>query len=81
VGVKPGICGICGVAVVQPTETSPGWYNGHLFERQLKHNQTKLTELVLVRVRCMSHRELGDNRYYDRDGVIRDKWPGGLLIW
>ena len=58
--IKPGICGICGVAVVQPVEESPGWHAGHFFERKLKPNQTMFTELVLVKVRCMSHQERGE---------------------
>lgn len=79
--VKPGICGICGIAVVQPDSSSPGWHSGHLFERKLKANQTKETELILVRVRCMGHKENGDPRYYDRNGNIRDDlWPGELYL-
>lgn len=70
--VKPGVCGICGVAVVQPETPDNGWHNGHLYERKLKANQTKFTELVLVRVRCMRHKENGDPRGYDKDGNIVD---------
>lgn len=70
--VKPGVCGLCGVAVVQPEQSAPGWQQGHLFERKLKANQTKETELVLVRVRCMTHKESSDPRTYDREGNVVD---------
>jgi hypothetical protein len=71
--VKPGVCGICGTAVVQPEQEEPGWHNGHLRERKLKPNQTKLTELVLVKVRCMRHKETSDPRVLDRDGNVVDR--------
>lgn len=79
--VKPGVCGICGVAVVQPSEVKRyGWQSGHLFEARLVPNQTRVTELVLVRVRCMAHQESSDPRYYDRNGNVReDRWPGELI--
>lgn len=70
--VKPGVCGICGVAVVQPEREAPGWHNGHLRERKLVANQTKNTELVLMKVRCMAHKESSDPRVYDRDGNVVD---------
>jgi hypothetical protein len=80
VNIKPGVCGICGSAVVRPESEEPGWRNGHLFEQRLKPNQTTFTELVLVKVRCMRHQESTDPRYYDRDGNIRDdRWPGELM--
>ena len=63
--IKPGVCGICGVAVVQPEFESSGWHNGHLFENKLKPNQTKYSELTLVKVRCMTHKEGSDPRYWD----------------
>jgi len=67
--VKPGICGICGVAVVQPESPAVGWKNGHVFERDADGN------LVLKRVRCMAHKEPDDPRYYDRTGEVReDRW-------
>lgn len=70
--VKPGVCGLCGVAVVQPddVDVGVGWRNGHLFERKLKANQTKTTELFLVRVRCMTHKEASDPRFYDAKGNV-----------
>lgn len=78
--IKPGVCGICGVAVVQPDSEGPGWHSGHLFEPRLKPNQTKLTELILVKVRCMSHQDREDPRYYDREGNIReDRWPDEVI--
>ncbi len=60
--MKPGVCGICGVAVVQPSEVREGWTHGHLFDR----------DGALVRVRCMPHKERDDPRYYDREGNIRE---------
>jgi len=69
---RPGVCGICGVAVVQPETPSAGWNDGHFFERKLKANQAKTTELVLVRVRCMRHKEPSDHREYDKDGNVVD---------
>jgi len=68
--VKPGVCGLCGVAVVQPDQPGAGWHNGHFFERKLRANQKKTTELVLARVRCMTHKEPGDPRIYDTNGNI-----------
>jgi hypothetical protein len=68
--VKPGVCGICGTAVVQPEREEVGWHQGHLRETRLKANQTKFTELVLVRVRCMTHKESGDPRFYSSDGRV-----------
>jgi len=72
--IKPGICGICGVAVVQPEEINVGWKNGHLFECKLKPNQIEFTELVLVRVRCMQHKENDDHRHYDNKGILQDNF-------
>ncbi len=62
---RPGVCGLCGVAVVQPEEVKLGWHRGHLYERKLLPNQTKFSEPFLVRVRCMRHKEPGDPRRYD----------------
>lgn len=70
--VRPGVCGICGVAVVQPEKPGRGWVQGHLYELELVEGQTKVTEPVLKRVRCMSHKEKGDPRVYDRDGNVVD---------
>ena len=71
--IRPGVCGICGVAVVQPEEIQPGWHFGHLHESKLVANQTKNTELVLVRVRCMAHKEPRDPRHYDsKTGEVRE---------
>lgn len=71
--VRPGVCGLCGTAVVQPDGPVAGWLQGHLFERKLVAGQTKVTELVLARVRCMSHKEGGDPRHYDRNGIISEE--------
>ena len=69
--IKPGVCGICGVAVVQPEREEPGWHNGHKRERELDGNGPG-TKLVLVKVRCMTHKEPGDSREYDRNGNVVD---------
>ena len=68
--IKPGVCGICGSAVVQPDSEKRGWHNGHFFELRLKPEQTKFTELVLIKVRCMTHKESLDPRHYDSRGNI-----------
>jgi hypothetical protein len=72
--IKPGVCGICGTAVVQPEKEDPGWNSGHLFERKLKDNQTKISYLELVRVRCMTHKEKDDPRHYDSKGFIVESY-------
>jgi len=72
--IRPGVCGLCGVAVVQPEVEVAGWVNGHYFERKLQPNQTKFTELVLVKVRCMTHKESSDPRHYDAKGNLVDCW-------
>lgn len=72
VNIKPGVCGICGCAVVQPESPSAGWHNGHEYIRKLKANQARVTELTLVRVRCMTHKEPSDPRTYDEKGNIVD---------
>lgn len=71
--IRPGVCGLCGVAVVQPERPARGWTQGHLFEIRLKANQTKTTELVLVRVRCMTHKENSDPRHYDAKGNVTEE--------
>lgn len=72
--IKPGVCGICGCAVVQPEEPGPGWTNGHLFKGHTKPTHTNYGQetkgLVLTRVRCMTHKEPGDPRRYDKDGNV-----------
>jgi hypothetical protein len=68
--VKPAVCGICGTAVLQPEEISAGWHSGHYYKAKLKANQTKFSEFVLEKVRCLTHKESGDRRHYDRDGFI-----------
>jgi hypothetical protein len=80
--IKPGVCGICGTAVVQPPHPNAGWHNGHLFEMRLVPNQTNYTKLTLIRVRCMCHKESQDPRYYDHDGLIKeDRDPNDLYIF
>jgi hypothetical protein len=68
--VRPGVCGICGVAVVQPENQSEGWHSGHFYKLKLKDNQTKYSEAVLAKVRCLTHKEPGDHRHYDKDGNV-----------
>lgn len=68
--IRPGVCGICGTAVVQPEKEAQGWHGGHYYKVKLKPNQTKETELVLDKVRCLAHKEPGDHRHYDEHGVI-----------
>lgn len=68
--VKPGVCGVCGVAVVQPHTPSRGWDNGHLHELRDKHNDPNSRELVLVKVRCMTHKERDDGRRFNRNGDV-----------
>lgn len=67
---KPGVCGVCGSAVVQPDQLTPschGWNNGHLFRDKL------------VKIRCMRHKEPDDPRDYDSNGnVITLALPGEL---
>ncbi len=68
--IKPAVCGICGTAVLQPEKISAGWHSGHYYKAKLKANQTKFSELVLEKVRCLTHKEPGDRRHYNSDGVI-----------
>ena len=68
--IKPGVCGICGTAVLQPETEKSGWHSGHYFKYKLKPNQTKTTELFLEKVRCMTHKESSDPRHYDKNGFL-----------
>jgi len=69
--IRPGVCGICGTAVVQPEAKTVGWHSGHLFEPKLIEG-TYRTKLVLARVRCMNHKEAADPRHYDDDGNVTE---------
>jgi hypothetical protein len=63
--IRPGVCGICGTAVVQPEKEESGWHSGHLYKKNIN-----TTEMVLTMVRCMSHKEKCDPRHYDKDGCV-----------
>lgn len=57
---KPGICGICGVAPIQPETVIPDgrtWVSGHLYD----------FDGNLMKVRCLEHAEEFDPRWmYNR---------------
>jgi len=63
----PGVCGVCGKAVVQPlkkqidaafmrTATGREWINGHLYE------EDRCLHPTLMKVRCLEHAEEFDPR-------------------
>jgi hypothetical protein len=75
--IRPGVCGLCGTAVVQPEAPSLGWTHGHLFGYGDRASHTNygqhIKKLVLLRVRCMAHKEKNDPRHYDRKGNLVEK--------
>jgi len=73
--IKPGVCGICGTAVVRPEHEARGWHSGHLFEVKLIEG-THRTKIKLTKVRCMSHKEPSDPRWYDDNGNLVEHRPG-----
>jgi hypothetical protein len=58
--IKPGVCGICGRAVVRfHDKPERGWINGHYYTQNAKK------EFILEMVRCMYCKEKGDSREFD----------------
>jgi len=76
---RPGVCSLCGTAVVQPKEPprGEGWLNGHLYGRPLKGRGG--ADSVLD-VRCPRHKDPSDYGFSDTDvGSWREVWRGDLL--
>lgn len=65
---RPGVCGICGSAVVQPEHKEAGWHSGHYY----LHRNNQVT---LIKVRCMNHLDPDDPRHFDKDGNVTSVWP------
>jgi len=75
--IRPGVCGVCGTAVVRPEaeDERVGWHGGHLYERKLIEG-THRTRLHLARVRCMTHKESADPRRFNDQGEVVEQTDG-----
>ena len=61
--------------MVKPETEEVGWHQGHLYDRKLIEGTHK-TRLVLVRVRCMVHKEPGDRRRFNDKGEVVEHSEG-----